>query len=115
MPYITLLLIVCCAVFYYRVGEQEYGSGGLLALVSVTLWAIGILASRLGWLGNLLLQVGLFFALTVWNMRRPPLNACSRDLMAEVLHPCEVETAVHELGQVRLVSVPAGKATSSGA
>ena len=72
MPYITLLLIVCCAVFYYRVGEQEYGSGGLLALVSVVLWAIGILAFRLGWLGNLLLQVGLFLALTLWNMRRPP-------------------------------------------
>ena len=72
MPYTTLLLIICCAVFYYRVGEQEYGSGGLLALVSVVLWAIGILALGLGWLGNLLLQVGLFFALTLWNMRRPP-------------------------------------------
>ena len=72
MPYTTILLIVCCAVFYYRLGEQEYGSGGLLALISVTLWAIGILAFRLGWLGNLLLQVGLFFALTLWNMRRPP-------------------------------------------
>lgn len=55
MPYTTILLIVCCAVFYYRLGEQEYGSGGLLALVSVVLWAIGILAFRLGWLGNLLL------------------------------------------------------------
>lgn len=72
MPYTTILLIVCCAVFYYRVGEQEYGSGGLLALTSVTLWAIGVLALGLGWLGNLLLQVGLFFALTVWNIRRPP-------------------------------------------
>ena len=72
MPYLTLLLIICCAVFYYRVGEQEYGSGGLLALISVVLWVVGILAFRFGWLGNLLLQVGLFFALTFWNMRRPP-------------------------------------------
>ena len=72
MPYLTLLLIICCAVFYYRVGEQEYGSGGLLALISVVLWVVGILAFRFGWLGNLLLQVGLFFALTLWNMRRPP-------------------------------------------
>ena len=71
MPYTTILLIVCCAVFYYRVGEFEYGSGGLLALVSVALWVMGTFALRFGVLGNLLLQVGLFFALTVWNMMRP--------------------------------------------
>jgi len=70
MPYLTLLIIICCAVFYYRVGESEYGSGGLLALVSVVLWVVGIFLFKFGWLGNLLLQVGLFFALSVWNMRR---------------------------------------------
>ena len=70
MPYTTILLIVCCAVFYYRLGESEYGSGGLLALASVALWAIGTFALRFGALGNLLLQVGLFFALTLWNMKR---------------------------------------------
>ena len=70
MPYTTILLIVCCTVFYYRLGESEYGSGGLLALASVALWAIGTFALRFGGLGNLLLQVGLFFALTMWNMKR---------------------------------------------
>ena len=70
MPYTTILLIVCCAVFYYRVGESEYGSGGLLALASVALWAVGSFALGFGWLGNFLVQVGLFFALTVWNMMR---------------------------------------------
>lgn len=72
MPYTTILLIICCAVFYYRVGEQEYSSGWLLGLISVALWAIGILLFSFGWLGNLLLQVGLFFALTCWNMMRKP-------------------------------------------
>lgn len=71
MPYLTLLLIICCAVFYYRLGEQEYSSGGLLVVISVALWGIGIFAFKFGWLGNLLLQVGLFFALTIWNMMRP--------------------------------------------
>jgi len=47
-----------------------FGSGGLLALLSVALWAIGIFALRFGWLGTLLVQVGLFFALTVWNIMR---------------------------------------------
>jgi hypothetical protein len=32
-------------------------------------WNLGLQA---GWLGNLLLQIGLFLALTLWNMRRPP-------------------------------------------
>jgi hypothetical protein len=72
MPYTTLFLVICCAVVYYRVGEFEYSSGGPLALISVALWAIGIFVFRLGWLGNLLLQVGLFFGLTLWNMRRRP-------------------------------------------
>jgi len=70
MPYTTILLIVCCAVFYYRVGESEYGSGGLLSLLSVALWTVGILALRFGWLGNLLVQAGLFLGLTIWNMTR---------------------------------------------
>ena len=72
MPYTTLLLIICCAVFYYRLGEQEYSSAGLLTLISVALWVIGILVLKFGWLGNLLLQVGLFFGLTCWNMMRKP-------------------------------------------
>lgn len=72
MPYTTILLIICCAVFYYRLGEYEYGSGWLLGLVSVMLWVLGIFVLKFGWLGNLLLQVGLFVALTAWNMRRKP-------------------------------------------
>ena len=70
MPYTSILLIVCCAVFYYRVGEFEYGSGGLLTLASVALWVVGSFALGLGWLANLLVQVGLFIALSVWNMMR---------------------------------------------
>ena len=70
MPCTTILLVICCAVFYYRLGEFEYGSGGLVALASVALWVIGTFALGFGLLGNLLVQVGLFFALTVWNIMR---------------------------------------------
>ena len=72
MPYLTLLLIICCSVFYYRVGEAEYSSGVPLAVTSVALWGIGIFVFKFGVLSNLLLQVGLFFALSIWNMRRKP-------------------------------------------
>ena len=34
------------------------------------LWVVGILALRFGWLGNLLVQAGLFLGLTLWNMTR---------------------------------------------
>ena len=70
MPYGTILLTICCAIFYYRVGESEYGSGMLLALVSIALLLVGSFAFGFGWLSNLLLQAGLFVALTVWNMMR---------------------------------------------
>ena len=70
MPYGTILLIICCGIFYYRVGESEYGSGMLLAVVSIVLVLVGSFALGFGWLGNLLLQAGLFVALTIWNMIR---------------------------------------------
>ena len=41
-------------------------------MISVVLWVIGIFVIKFGWLGNLLLQVGLFFGLTCWNMMRKP-------------------------------------------
>jgi hypothetical protein len=70
MPYTTLLLMICCAVLFYRIGESEHGGGALLALVSVAFWLLGSYALGLGWLGNLLVQAGLLAALTIWNMQR---------------------------------------------
>ncbi len=70
MPYWSILVIICCVSFYYRVGEQEHDSGILLALISLALWVAGSFALGLGVVGNLLVQVALFFALTFWNMWR---------------------------------------------
>ena len=70
MPYTTIALIICCAVLFYRIGESEYGGGTLLALVSIILWLLGSYLLGFGWLGNLLVQAGLYLALTVWNMQR---------------------------------------------
>lgn len=69
MPYLTLLIVLCCAIFYYRLGEAEYKSGWLPALASVALSAAGLFVLHLGTWGNLLLQAGLFLALWAWNMR----------------------------------------------
>jgi hypothetical protein len=66
--YTTILLIICCAV--HTGSASRIRKGALLALASVALWVLGSYALGLGSLGNLLVQVGLFFALTFWNMRR---------------------------------------------
>jgi hypothetical protein len=66
----TFVLLLACAVFYYRAGEFEGTSGiawaGLSILISVAIWR---------WLGGgiisvLLGQLGLFAALTVWRARK---------------------------------------------
>lgn len=71
MPYLTLLIALCFAIFYHRLGEAEYGGGWLLTLVSVVLSVVGLLVLHFGVPGNLLLQGGLFVALWIWNMRTP--------------------------------------------
>jgi len=68
MPYFSLLIVLCCAIFYYRVGEAEYSGGWLLALISVALSVVSLLL-HWGWLGVFFLQAGLFLGLSIWNMR----------------------------------------------
>jgi hypothetical protein len=66
--YFTWIIIIACAVFYYRVGESDYDSGLLFAALSVGLWVGGSYFLGLGLTGSLLVQVSLFFGLTFWNM-----------------------------------------------
>jgi len=60
--------------FYYRLGESEYDAGWLVALASIALWALGSFGLRFGLLGQLLLQVALYFALAFWNMWRSKIT-----------------------------------------
>ena len=66
--YWGLLFIVCCAVFYYRLGELEYNCGWLFALASMGsgCWAVTcctLASSRTCWR-----KAGLFVVLTLYNM-----------------------------------------------
>ena len=58
-----------CGVFYRAAGE-EHASGILLAAVSVGLWLASGYFLAFGWLGCILVQVGLFAALTARNIMR---------------------------------------------
>ena len=69
-PGFGLVVMLACAVFYYRLGEQEYSSGILLAAVSIVLWLGAGYFLGFGMLGSILVQVGLFFVLWLWNVLR---------------------------------------------
>ena len=69
-PALGTLLMLACAVFFYKVGEIEYSSGVPLAAASLGLWNVAGHFFRWGVLGCLLLQAGLFGALTGLNILR---------------------------------------------
>jgi len=62
--------MVACGVLYYSVGQHEYGSGFVTAGLSVGLWILSAYLLRWSLGASLVVQVGLFFALTMWNLRR---------------------------------------------
>jgi hypothetical protein len=68
LPSFGLLIMLACAVFYYRLGEQEYSSGILLAVVSIAVWLAAGYLLHFELLGCILVQAGLFAALTIWNI-----------------------------------------------
>ncbi|HUJ11461.1 MAG TPA: hypothetical protein VL171_15710 [Verrucomicrobiae bacterium] len=68
IPGFGLLAMLACAVFYYRLGEQEHSSGILLAALSLGLWLAAGYLLPFGLLGCILVQVGLFAVLWVWNV-----------------------------------------------
>jgi len=67
-----LIIAICTVTFFWRVGESEYDSNPVPALISLALWGIGIFGLHAGILTNLLLQGLLFVALTIYNIRRGP-------------------------------------------
>jgi hypothetical protein len=69
-----LLIAIACAVFYYRVGQWEYGRGFAVAGLSVALWLASVPLLGFGRVGALAVQAGLFAGLTVWNAKRRGLR-----------------------------------------
>ena len=66
----TFLLVLACAVFFYRAGEFEGSSGvawaALSILVSVAMWQW----LRGGFVAVLLSQIGLFIGITAYRCAR---------------------------------------------
>ena len=67
---IGILLMVAGAIFYYRLGQHEYGAGFVTAGLSLILWLVTWQALGWGWLGYVGGQLALLAGLTWYNMRR---------------------------------------------
>jgi hypothetical protein len=66
----TFVLLLACAIFYYRAGEFEGRSGVVWAGLSITLSLLVWRIFHWGWPGILLSQVGLFAGITVGRTLR---------------------------------------------
>ena len=66
----SLFLCIACVVFFYKVGDTEYTSGFIMAVISFVLWIVGEVVLGLPLIGGLLAQLGLFVVLTAINIAK---------------------------------------------
>jgi hypothetical protein len=69
-PGFGLVIMALCAAFFYHAGEEAFSTGIPLAAISIGLWLAAAYLLAFGWLGCILVQVGLFSALTARNVIR---------------------------------------------
>jgi hypothetical protein len=70
MPYLPILMIVACAIFFHRAAEFENESSLVWTGLSVVISLMTLFVFRWGWLGCLLGQAGLFLGITIFRMLR---------------------------------------------
>lgn len=69
MP-LSVVLLIFGGVFYYRLGDQEYGAGFIVAGISTAIGLITCFGFGWNWPGYFAGQLLLFAALTWYNLRR---------------------------------------------
>ena len=67
---LTMILLILCAVIYYRAAEMENAPGWLWALLSVSVYLLTWLVLGWGLLGCFFGQVALYFAITIYKMAK---------------------------------------------
>jgi len=65
MPYLPILMMVACAIFFHRAAEFENESSLVWTGLSVVISAVTLFAFHWGWLGCLLGQAGLFLGIAI--------------------------------------------------
>jgi hypothetical protein len=69
MP-LGILLLVCCLVLFYRLGDYEFGSGFVTAGLSLLFGALALFVFSWGVGGYIASQVALLLLLWGYNVRR---------------------------------------------
>ena len=72
MPYLSILMMVACAIFFHRAAEFENDSSLAWTGLSLVISAVTLFVLGWGWLGCLLGQAGLLLGITIFRMLRKP-------------------------------------------
>lgn len=72
MPYLTILIILCFAIFFHRAAEFENESVLIWCGLSVAISVVAVFWLGCGWLGISLGQIGLFIGITFFRIMRKP-------------------------------------------
>lgn len=67
-----LVMMLGCALLYYRIGDREYGRGILLGALSILVWVLTHYGLHWRWISSLGAQAGIFGSLTILNCFRKP-------------------------------------------
>jgi uncharacterized membrane protein YjjP (DUF1212 family) len=77
---LSLIILICCAIIFYRIGESDYGRGGLVCILGIVVGFVSYyliphyLRAR-PFVYLIIGQVLLFVALVVYNLiRKRPLS-----------------------------------------
>jgi len=70
----SLAILICSAIVFYRIGETDYGRGGLLCIISILVSFASNYLVPLPFISIVIGQVFLFMALLVYNFmkKKPP-------------------------------------------
>ena len=72
-----LIVVGCCAYIFYRIGEMEYGRGGLLCAFSIIVSFASpyVIPIRIPFVPTVIGNLLLFLALWVYNLfRKKPVD-----------------------------------------
>jgi biotin transporter BioY len=72
MPYLSILMMVACAIFFHRATEFENESSLIWTGLSVVISVMTLFVLGWGWLGCLLGQAGLLLGITIFRILRKP-------------------------------------------
>lgn len=70
IPYLPILVMVACAIFFYRAAESEDESTWVWCGLSILISVLAIFWRHWGWPGMIAAQVALFVGVTLFRMLR---------------------------------------------